>query len=209
MDLIEYSIYKRFSYPKVKGLLDILIATDSSRSDNYSDYSVIKRDKIIFQILYSYGLRPSEALSLSIFDLNFYNTENGNNSFGSIFISAGNKRLVYAIFPEVTIEIKNYLNLHNLRNKVPTSIFFETATGNKLTIPYLTSRLKYYNTKLPCSMQIDSLYTFREYYIADLLRIKGVSQSFINNQIGNNILSNQVYFHLQPDKSRMELPNEF
>lgn len=64
----------------------------------------------------------------------------------------------------------------------------------------LKKRLKYYNTKLSLTQRIESIYSFRQFYIADLLRIKGISQSFINNQIGNNVIDNQMYYHLLPKK---------
>lgn len=209
--MLKTSLYKRFTYPKTKDFWDTIEQIELSYSIDSLDYTVTKRDKIIFQLLYSYGLRPSEALSLSITDFNFDNIENDFGSLGSIFVDCRNiysvthqHRLVYPLFPEITEEIKAYLEIHNLffKNTGNTNIFI-TTTGNALTLPYINNRLNHYNSKLPFSKKVDSLNTFRQYYIADLLRLEGISQSFINNQIGNNIISNQVYLHLQPNKNRI------
>jgi len=201
--MFETSLNKRYTYSKTIDFWDSIKKIESLYSEDSLDYTITKRDKIIFMLLYSYGLRPTEALNLSIFDFNFNEAENDIDSFGSIYIKSNNARLVDPIFPEVTKEIKNYLDIFNIFFKPSASSVFTTTKGNAITIPYLTSRLKLYNAKLPPSKRIDSLNTFRQYYIADLLRIKEFTQSFINNQIGNNILSNQVYLHLQPDKTQI------
>lgn len=149
-------------------------------------------------MLYSYGLRSDEVIGLSFYDFNFDDLEKDFDSYGSIFINNNKSRLVYPIFCEVTQEIKNFLDKYTLFSKENCRLAFSSIRGNSLTTSYLNNRLKYYNAKLSPVDRIDSLNTFRMYYIADILRIKELSQSFINKQIGNNISNNQVYFYLQP-----------
>jgi site-specific recombinase XerD len=202
--MFEISLYKRFTFLKTKDFWELIEGAESSYSANSLDYSVIKRDKVIFQLLYSYGLRTSEAMGLSINDFNFNENEKAYDSFGSIYVSGKTNRLVYPVFPEVTEEISRYLNMYKLFYKTSVNNIFKTTKGTDLTIHYLKNRLKYYNSKLPSTKRIDSLYYFRQCYITDLLRIKEISQSLINNQIGNNILNNQVYLHLHPNINEME-----
>jgi Site-specific recombinase XerC len=192
-----FNSFERFSYHKTKKFWDVISENESLYADT-SDNSVIIRDGIIFKLLYSYGLRSDEVLGLSFSDFNFDDLEMYYDSYGSIFINNNKSRLVYPIFSEVTQEIKNFLVKYSLFSKENYGLIFTSIKGNPLTTSYLNNRLKYYNTKLSPENRIDSLNTFRMYYIADLLRIKELSQSFINNQIGNNISNNQVYFNLQP-----------
>jgi Site-specific recombinase XerD len=127
--LFEINLNIRFSYSKTIDFWDSIKKIESLYSEDSLDYTVTKRDKIIFMLLYSYGLRPTEALKLSILDFNFNEVENDIESFGSIYIK--NSRLVYPLFPEVTKEIKTYLEVFNVLFNPSVSSVFTTTKGNK------------------------------------------------------------------------------
>lgn len=198
----------RFTYRKTSAFWNSIKSVELALTKDSIDYTVAKRDYTLFQLCYSYGLMPTEALNLTRSDFNFGSKETDSDAFGSVYVAGKSSynvhyasRLVYPIFPEITEEICGYLDIYDLYFKTPyNSFIFASTKGNQLTMHYMNYRLKYYNSKVrPCD-RIQSLNHFRQYYIADLLRIPGISQAFINNQIGNNILSNQVYSHLQPNK---------
>lgn len=200
----EINSIKRFTYPKTESFWNALEITLQNYTLDSLDYFAIKRDKVLFSLCYSYGLRLSEVLSLQLNDMNFSKTEDNDGSYGSIFIENGNApRLIYPVFSEVTEDIELYLNMRfHFLNATQNGKLFLTTKGNALTSHYINYRLQFYNLKLPSSKRISSLHTFRQYYITDLLRIRGISQSFINNQIGNNITNNQIYSHLLPTSNQ-------
>ena len=197
--MIETSIFNRFTYPKSKEFWNSFDIISEEYSSDSLNYITVKRDKIIFQICYSYGLRIEEVLNLTLIDFNF--SDQSLESYGSIYIQNVNKRLIYPLFHEATEDIRKYLDIISLNSKPCNIKLFSTIKGNILSQHYMNNRLRIYNSKLSLSQRIESINLFRQYYIADILRIKGLSQSFINNQIGNNISNNQVYLHLQPNKT--------
>ncbi len=198
----------RFTYLKTYRFWNVLDSIKSMYQKDSLDFFIINRDKIIFQLSYSYGLRPLEIISLKRNDLNFDNKNDSNEAFGSIYVSStknnsfnntNQSRLVYPIFKAVTEDIYKYLDLYDLMYLThKNSSLFHSSKGNLFNLHYLNSRLQYYNSKLDSNYRIESLYFFRQYYIADLFRIEGIAQSFINLQIGNNTTNNQIYNHLKP-----------
>ncbi|EMS71273.1 site-specific integrase [Ruminiclostridium cellobioparum] len=197
--MIETSFYNRFTYQKTKIFWDIFDKTSEEYSSDSLNYITVKRDKVIFQLCYSYGLRIEEVLNLTLIDCNF--SSQPLESYGSIYIQNLNSRLIYPLFHEATEDIRKYLDIISTNNKLCNNKIFSTIKGNILSKHYMENRLRFYNSKLSLIQRIESINLFRQYYIADILRIKGLSQNFINNQIGNNITNNQVYLHLQPDKT--------
>jgi hypothetical protein len=73
---------------------------------------------------------------------------------------------------------------------------FILPNGKQMTISYLNQRLKHYNKYIPEACRIEHLYVFRQYYIYDILNIKGITQSFISKQIGNSTSENLLYSNL-------------
>jgi len=199
--MIKTSFFNRFTYPKTKEFWDFFDKISVEYSSDSLNYITIKRDKCIFQLCYSYGLRIEEVLNLTIFDFNF--SDKSLESYGSIYIQDVNNRLVYPLFHDATEDIRKYLDIISINSKPCNNKIFSTIKGNILSKHYIDNRLRNYNSKLLLSQRIENINLFRQYYIADILRLKGLTQSFINNQIGNNILNNQVYLHLQPNKTYM------
>ncbi len=196
--MIETSIFNRFTYTKTKEFWNSFDTISEEYSPDSLNYITVQRDKIIFQLCYSYGLRIEEIINLTLMDFNF--SDESHESFGSIYVQKINNRLIYPLFHEATEDIRKYLDIISINSKPCNSKLFSTIKGNILSQHYMNNRLRIYNSKLPLSQRIESINLFRQYYIADILRIKSLSQSFINNQIGNNISNNQVYLHLQPNK---------
>lgn len=205
--MIKVKFQTRYSYPNTKEFWECIDEVANKYAVDSIDHAIIKRDRVIFQLGYSYGLRLHEILNLKPIDFNFDPTLHDEYSSGSILVcskktynSSDNYRLVYSVFPEATQIIKDYLDTYEIFFK-KASILFTTSKGNVLTSNYLCKRFKYFNSLIPPSKKIDSILSLRPMYIADLLRIKGLSQTFINNQIGNNLLNNQLYFHLIPNNT--------
>ncbi|WP_432404882.1 site-specific integrase [Wukongibacter sp. M2B1] len=190
----------RFTYKKTSHFWNVLNNLEENLPNNSIGYATVSRDKALFHLCYSFGLRPLEALNLSILDLNFDHLEEKNKLFGSVYVNyqrLEDSRMVYPLYNESIEHIKGFIDIYDIffRNNSSRKLFV-TTKGNVLTLHYLKKRLRYYNSKLPLDKQIDSIYYFRQFYIADLLRIRDLSQTFINNQIGNNIINNQLYSRL-------------
>jgi integrase len=191
----------RFTYSKMSCFLKSMDAAESSCPYSSPEHMVIKRDKIFFQLCYSYGLRPTEVLNLKRNNLNFDKTDISTDAeYGSIFISNDKhqSRLVYSIYTDVILDILEYLDIYDIHYKsYQNRYLFHSYKGNPLSLRYMSNRLRYYNSRLICSNRIESLYLFRLYYITDLLRIKDIPQDFINRQIGNTVINNQVYYNIK------------
>lgn len=197
--MIEECQNNRFTYKKTKAFWDNFNKLACEYSFESISYHAVIRDKMLFLLSYSYGIRIEEVIKLFLSDFNF--TTLTHESYGSVYIKGFNTRLIYPIFHETTAEVRTYIDTISSGLKFFDQNIFTTTKGNELSIHYINNRLRFYNSKLQLNQRIDSLNCFRQFYIADILRIKGISQSFINNQIGNNISNNQVYLHLQPSKT--------
>lgn len=195
------SFKTRFTYQKTLYFWNAIEKTLQSYVVNSVDYFAVKRDNLLFLLCYSYGLRVSEAIYLHTNDINIDEKNSQDESYGSIFINNGlSSRLIYPVYHEVIKEIETYIEMKTyLPRTSPNNYMLITTKGDALNSHYVNNRLRYYNLMVPPVNKIPSMYTFRQYYIADLLRIKDISQSFINNQIGNNYISNQIYSHLLPN----------
>ena len=198
--MYKYKLSNRFTYKKTLHFWNVLNNLEIEFPKNSIGSATISRDKALFHLCYSFGLRPLEALNLSTLDLNLENLEEYDDLFGSICVNyqcLEDSRIVYPLYKESIESIKNFMDIFDIYfRKNSNRNLFVTTKGNPLTLHYFKKRLRYYNSKLPLDKQVDSIYYFRQFYIADLLRIKDFSQTFINNQIGNNIINNQLYSHL-------------
>ncbi len=201
---IRYS--DRHSFTMTAAFWDLLNSYKQVTSDNSIEYAVLVRDELVFQLAYSYGLRAHEIQNLLVSDFNLDSELKGRDAYGSIFVRYDSKiggihkqRLVYSVFPDVIDVIQKYLCLH--KSFFPNQNYlFSTSKGNLLSVHYLCKRLNRYNNALTKDKKINTFQTFRHLYLADLLRIDKVSLVFVNNQFGNNIIDNQLYSHLLPNK---------
>lgn len=185
---------ERFSYPKTSEFWRFI---DNKLSYKSPSYSVILRDRAMFLLSYSYGLLPEEIINLKITDFNF----DCNGNIENIFTSRKDKsRLIHTVFCDVTNAIESFIKSISIpQDKLVNNNLFISQKKNFISLMDIKKRFKFYNSKLPLNQQIKSIYSFRQFYIADLLRIKGISQPFANSQIGNNIIDNQMYYHLLPN----------
>lgn len=98
----------RFSYSKTSEFWQCIDIMLSKSTENSLTYSVILRDRAMFLLSYSYGLRPEEIINLNITDLNF----DCNDTIESILIAGKDKsRLIYPVFPEVMDAVRLFVKL--------------------------------------------------------------------------------------------------
>lgn len=190
----EYKQADRYSYKKLKSFWNLFKELEGKYALNSSIPNAINRDKVAFQIMYSYGLSPNELIMLKYKDIDINKNE---QLFKCIFINDHQRsRIIYPIFIDAFSEIETFLLKDISRANNPYSYIFLTKTDKPFSDHYLNLRLKYYNSYLPDKEKIHSLYLFRQLYIADLLRLNDISVTFIYKQCGTSLVNNHLYDHL-------------
>ena len=147
-----------------------------------------KRDRALFLLIYKYGLRPSEAVSLNLVDLNLsHNRLFIRRSKGSL---AGEKPL----FKDVRRVVKAYLVG---RNDNSTALF--TGLQGRLQIRRIQDLFRQYakKAKLPAHFTTRSL----RHSIAVHMLDAGLDIHFVQDHLGHkNIQNTQVYARISSSK---------
>lgn len=184
---------ERYSYSKTKSFWEVFDTIISNSTKHSIEYAIAVRDKAVYQLSYSFGVRPQEVICMTTSDIEIIPGEECK-----LFInSRKHLSVVRSVFPKADTDIILYLNQYrssfSSNTIAPT---FVTTGGYPLTIPYLNKRLRYYNSKIAEPQRIKHLAEFRRLYIYDLLRIRGLPQSFINHQIGTSAANNILYYYI-------------
>lgn len=202
MIIIQHS--NRYSYKKVKYLWDIIDELLEKYNADTRLFSVVSRDKLAFHTMYSYGLRPSEALYLRSNDIN---VDNNDKNYGCITVSTpvnqGSKpnklistyktRIVYPLFYNIANDLKAYFKILEFNQTTTDNYVFRKSNEEFLSVASLNKRLKTYNSKSNYTEIIKTLHSFRQLYITDLFADGSISLNFISNQIGQSITNNLIY----------------
>ena len=142
--------------------------------------------RTIFTLIYSAGLRVSEAANLKLSDIDFEGKQ--------IFIRNGkNKKDRYTLLADETIRlIKNYLQIYN-----PIEyLFYGNDICNKISIDCIQRRFKtlIYDNKIIKNIHI---HTLRHCFATHLLE-NGTSIFYIMQLLGHsNIQTTMIYLHMQ------------
>ncbi|HYF81726.1 MAG TPA: tyrosine-type recombinase/integrase [Clostridia bacterium] len=192
--MIYHEQFDRYSFNQLKSFWGILEELKGKYAHNSTIPDVINRDKVAFQIMYSYGLSPNELLMLKYEDIDINSNE---QLFKCILINeCGRNRIIYPIFIDAFAEIEMFLKRNISKVNNPSNFIFTTETNKPISKCYLNHRLKYYNSYLSDKDKLFSLYIFRQLYIADLLRLKDISLTFIYKQSGTSLVNNHLYDYL-------------
>ncbi|WP_231562294.1 site-specific tyrosine recombinase XerD [Alistipes sp. ZOR0009] len=149
------------------------------------------RNRAIIEILYSCGLRVTEAVSLRLTDLFFHQ--------GYIrIIGKGNKERLVPINQKAINNINDYLVE---RDKLPINpayenILFLNRRGNQLTRVMIFTIIKDLSNKIGLKKKI-SPHTFRHSFASHLLE-RGADLRVIQELLGHEtIMTTEIYTHLE------------
>lgn len=200
LKLIESNIFKRIRNPKVSKKLPnyLSIVEIESILDTISEDNIVGiRDKCLFELMYSTGLRVSEVSNLCIKDVDL-------NEKSIRILGKGNKeRIVY--FGEVSLKLLNkYLNIRECFLKHGNiDYLFINNNGECLSrqsIEYIVNKImknSLINHKI-------SPHTLRHSYATHLLD-NGADLRSVQELLGHeNLNTTEVYTHVSKEYLRSE-----
>lgn len=180
----QLSQLPKISFPRINNKIPIVLS--KSEVQEILQKCTSLKYKTIISIIYSAGLRISEATNLKLSDIDF--------SRKTIFIRNGkNKKDRYTILANATITLlKQYITVYNPVNY----LFYANDIWNRLS----TDCIQKYFKKLVLEFGFDSsihIHTLRHCFATHLLE-GGTSIFYIMNLLGHsNIQTTMVYLHMQ------------
>jgi len=165
------------------------------------------RDRAILELLFSTGLRVSEAASLDSDDINF---ERGEISI----LGKGKKVRVVFLSPEALYWLDQYIKNRGYpiappveREKPKNNPLFLSNRGERLTVRSIERVVKKYSTRAGITKKV-SPHTLRHSFATDLL-ISGADIRSVQSMLGHSsITTTQVYTHVT-DQHLREIHQRF
>ena len=195
-DEIDNPTDKIESPPIKKTLPDFLTVKEVDRLFNLISESDIYelRDKTIFELLYSCGLRISEAIELTQSSINF------ENSYIRI-TGKGNKERIVPVGDEAIRLLKKYINesRQQILGSRESEYLFISKKGSKLNRKSVWRLLKNYVIRTKIKKNITP-HTLRHSFATHLIE-NGADLRSVQELLGHmDISTTQVYTHLAKNK---------
>lgn len=149
------------------------------------------RDRTMFELIYSCGLRVSECLGLKVTD--YYREERR-----IIVTGKRNKQRMIPVGDIAREYLDNYIadSRENLRNKKKTPYLFLSKDGNEMTREAAWYRLKIYSEKAGVYSKI---HTLRHSFATHLLQ-NGADLRSVQELLGHSdIRTTEIYTHVNTD----------
>lgn len=181
------------SLEEVKKILHIMYAERDlfKNKDRYS-YKALIRNIAIVEILFSTGMRVSEACNLKYEDINM------KNGMIKIFGKGSKERIIQICQSETLSIVKTYFAIHKKLIK-PGHMFFINRLGLPLSTQSVRLMVKSYVKKAGFTKHITP-HTFRHTF-ATLLLEEDVDIKYIQNMLGHSSIAiTQIYTHVNMSK---------
>lgn len=191
-NLIKINPVDKVIAPKIKKLIPFFVDQDNINSlldeYNFGDDFEGKRNRLIIEFLYLFGLRRAELINLKTFDVNC----------AELNIKVTGKRNKERIIPFTESIIQLITEYNALRKKVETedsdSYFFLSAKGNKL-YENLVYRIVKKHLSLVTTIEKISPHVLRHTFATHMLN-NGADLNAIKELLGHaNLAATQVYTH--------------
>lgn len=203
-NMIQLNISKRPSYIYTLPFWETIDEYLSLHSNDETQYLSLLRDRAMFQLSYSYGVRVGELPFIKESDLCLDCSES-DDSYGCVYVNSAktlnrsnSARIIYPIFNDVIDSIKQYLNTRKLYLKHSNlSSILTIQNENTIDVSLYMKRLDFYNRKVAPSNRISNINTLRQFYISDIIRIKELPRTLVSKQIGSFIAGNPIYLCIE------------
>lgn len=187
-DFAENDPTTYFSMPKIKrNIPQILSIEEVDELLNQPEESTTKgcRDKAMLELMYATGIKVSELLSLTTYDINlellYIRCNNGKKNERIIPIGTQAVRCITQY-----LKIRSIINLNNL------SLLFLNIKGDKMTRQGFWKIIKEYSKKTNIKKTINS-YTLRHSFAVHLLQ-NGAGIASVQELLGHNSMATtQIY----------------
>ncbi|WP_432404879.1 tyrosine-type recombinase/integrase [Wukongibacter sp. M2B1] len=180
-------------------------------------FKVLQRDKVMYLIIYYYGLRANETSMLNTTDFIHNPKRTEWESFGGIVVkhgkaSAGSppkRRIVWTI-SDISVEYLRWY-IENVRPQFgfdDNEALFLSERGNRLSPKSITRNFKDHLKSAGLPTKNYSTHCLRHSYISHLSENCNLSPRFIQEQVGHSYLATtQLYTHLSDAFVRKQLNN--
>ena len=172
---------------KLPKVLDVEIANYFLSLDADSD--ILLRDKAMFELLYSSGLRVSELVSLDKINLNL--------SFGEVRVfGKGRKERLVPCGKFAINALKAWLNVRESRyNSLETDALFLSARGRRISVRSVQVRTKIWSKLLNMDVSVNP-HIMRHSFATHILESSGDLRA-VQELLGHsNLATTQIYTHL-------------
>jgi integrase/recombinase XerD len=177
-----------FSIPKIKGHIPLILSVEEiDELLNQPEELTFKgsRDKAMLELMYATGIKVSELLSLTIYDINlellYIRCNNGKKNERVIPIGVHAVRCLSQY-----LKVRYEINLNNL------SLLFFNIKGDKMTRQGFWKIVKEYAKKANIEKTINA-YTIRHSFAVHLLQ-NGADITSVQELLGHNSMSStQIY----------------
>lgn len=158
----------------------------------YGDDFCGVRDRLLIDLLYSTGMRRSEAAGLRDRDIDL-----GDRSLR--VTGKGNKQRIIPFGPELHTLITQYLNMRDASVGGPTETFFTNAEGEALSPQQVTNVVHKYLSQVP-DLKRRGAHVLRHSFATNMLA-EGADLMAVKELLGHSTLdSTEVYTHLTPQE---------
>lgn len=195
--LLEDNVFKRVKNPKIEKKLPnylSIIEVDEIIASIKEDESEEIKDKCLFELLYSTGIRVSEASNIKMQDFDL------NNKSIRVLGKGNKERIVYFGEP-CKILIEKYLKVRNEFLKEPIDYLFVNQLGGKLSresIEYIIDKI----IKKSSIKHKISPHTLRHTFATHLLD-NGADLKSVQELLGHeNLNTTEIYTHISNDRLR-------
>jgi len=187
--------YKKLpSRIKQSSMMDLLEFLNSHQEKkNTLPYYLNIRDRAIFELLYSTGMRISELLSLDLKDASMSDSR-------IKVLGKGNKERIVFVGKEAAGALQDYLSIRNFLNPVSHKLFLNFR-GDALDTRGVRHRLSELRKKLGMKETLHP-HKFRHSFATDLLN-SGADIRSVQEMLGHeSISSTQIYVAVSRDRLR-------
>ncbi|MBL7060276.1 MAG: site-specific tyrosine recombinase XerD [Actinobacteria bacterium] len=177
---------------KPKKILEVLSENEVNRFLNRIPYSTKLeiRDRAMFELLYSSGLRVSEIVNLKISNIDF--------DEGLIrFIGKGEKERITPVGETSKLFLKKYLNIarFNIEKEIKSDYVFLNKNGKKLTRQGFWKILKKYDKKINLGKNLYP-HIFRHSFATHMIE-RGADLRVVQELLGHSDISTtEIYTNL-------------
>lgn len=196
-EFVQHDPTAYFSIPKIKrNIPQILSIEEIDELLNQPEGLTFKgcRDKAMLELMYATGMKVSELLNLTVYDINleslYIRCNNGKKNERMIPIGSHAVRYLSQY-----LKIRSEINLNNL------SLLFFNTKGEKMTRQGFWKIIKEYAKKANINKIINS-YTLRHSFAVHLLQ-NGADISSVQELLGHNSMSTTQIYSIICKKSKI------
>lgn len=192
-NFIEKNIMSSIKSPKIDKKLPSYISQEEIKEllDNFSDDSILSiRNRAVFELIYSAGLRIGEIHKLNLSDIDL------KNKIVKV-LGKGSKERIVPFGNTAKEWLEKYIKMRNLLNKEGLNALFISQKNNRLSIREMQKILEKHLKTVSVNKNVTP-HTLRHCFASHLLE-NGADLRAVQEMLGHsNLATTEIYTHLTP-----------